>query len=199
MIYLTDPLIKEVTFKHEPIQLILKGIVDGDMLEKTREAIEKAHASGQRILPVYIDSYGGMVHTTFGIVSYLLASKLEIVTICTSKAMSAGAIILALGSRSHRYCSPYASIMLHEIGGAEHGKVTELKVEAAELDRLNSSLWSLMDSHCQKPLGYFVSLMKSVLNADLYLTPEQALTHNLIDHVSIPEFIVETTVSFRIN
>ena len=70
-----------------------------------------AHNSGQSIIPVVIDSYGGQVHSFLAMAAEIESSSLPVATICIGKAMSAGAMLLACGTEGYRYASPDSVIV----------------------------------------------------------------------------------------
>src|SRR5580698_9660787 len=67
--------------------------IDDAMVKPFTDAVSEAHASGQPILPIVINSGGGDLYALFAIADVLESSKIPIATIVTGKAMSAGAAL----------------------------------------------------------------------------------------------------------
>jgi ATP-dependent Clp protease protease subunit len=133
-----------------------------ESVEKFVEGMAKAHETGQEIIPVIVDSYGGQVYSLLSMISEIQSSKLPVATIVESKAMSAGAILFSFGTEGHRYCAPNATLMIHEVSSFQFGKVEELKVDAEETDRLNTLIFKLMAKNCGKDDDYFLNLNASI-------------------------------------
>lgn len=150
-------------------------------------SIAEAIYNNQKILPIIIDSYGGEVYSLLAMMDMIKASGLEIITISTGKTMSCGSVLLTAGNK--RYCTENSTIMIHNAWTVTGGNVDELKASSDELNRLNNKLFSYLDNTAQKPTGFFKNLIKQNGNADLYLTPEQALNYGLITNIGVPKVI----------
>ena len=99
--------------------------------------INKAQNSGQPVIPVIIDSYGGQVYSLMSMISDIKHSKIPVATIVQGKAMSCGAILFSFGTEGYRYMDPDATLMIHDVSSMEIGKVEEIKASAEETERLN--------------------------------------------------------------
>ena len=75
---------------------------------------------------VQIDSYGGNIYGLSQLYEFLISLPNPIITYTTSKAMSAGAIILsAAGTKGMRVASPNSTIMIHELQGGAWGDMKD--------------------------------------------------------------------------
>jgi len=149
---------------------------------------EKAHSSGQEIIPIVIDSYGGAVDSLMLMIDVIQQSAIPVATICLGKAMSCGAFLLSCGKEGYRFAGPNSRIMIHHVSAATWGKVLDMDVSIEETKRLQNVVFKLMDKNCKKKEGYFLKKLKEKDNTDWYLTPEEALSHNLINEIKIPHF-----------
>jgi ATP-dependent Clp protease protease subunit len=163
-----------------------------------RSNVFKAEKSGQTVIPVIVDSYGGYVDALFAMVDVLQSVKLPVATIGTGKAMSCGSVLVSAGTKGYRYMSPLGRVMVHEVSSATWGKNSEIKASAKETERLNEVLLHLLDKHCEKPAGYWRSQLKENKNADLYLTAEQAKEHGLIDIIGTPRVTAEVKAKTKL-
>ena len=59
--------------------------------------MRKAQNTGQPVVPVIIDSYGGQVYSLMSMISDIKYSNLPVATIVQGKAMSCGAILFSFG------------------------------------------------------------------------------------------------------
>ena len=158
---------------------------------------ELAHKTGQRVIPIVIDSFGGGVYSLLSMVDTIMSSKLNVATIVMGKAMSCGSILLSCGKDGMRFASPNSTVMIHEASMMTGGKVEEIKVDTAEVERLNKLIFSLMSRNCGKEETYFSKIVHDKSHADWYLTAEEAKVHNLVNHIRLPEFKVKVNVDFE--
>lgn len=153
---------------------------------------ERVLQTGQKFLPIVIDSYGGEVYSLLGMLDFLTycENKAEIITVATGKSMSCGAELFSAGKR--RFINPTATIMIHDVAGGFHGKNIEFQNDAKEMERLNRLLYSILDKNTEQPKGYWRDLVKNNKYADLFLTATTAKKHNLATEVGYPH--IETSV-----
>ena len=159
-------------------------------------AMMKAQNTGQPIIPVIIDSYGGQVYSLMSMISDIKHSKIPVATIVQGKAMSCGAILFSFGAEGHRYMDPDATIMIHDVSSMEYGKVEEIKASAEETERLNQKIYSMMAENCGKHREYFLDIVHEKGHADWFLESDECLKHNLANHLHIPELKIHARVAF---
>lgn len=178
----------------EPPVVVRVNKFNEEAVDKFAESMGKAHETGQSIIPVIIDSYGGDVYSLLSMISEVQNSSLPVAMICESKAMSAGAILFTFGTEGHRYMAPHGTLMIHEVSSFQFGKVEELKVDAEEADRLNDLIFKLMAKNCGKDEDYFLDIIHEKGHTDWYLTPKEAKKHNLVNYIKVPEMRVDVKV-----
>jgi ATP-dependent Clp protease protease subunit len=84
------------------------------------------------------------------------------------------------GEPGHRVALPNASILVHQpLGGFQYGQVTDFLIHADESRRLKRRLNEIYARHC----GRTYDEVEAALDRDHYLSPEEARTWGLIDHV----------------
>ena len=91
-----SPLIKEVELRKNPV-IIRVNKFDEDAAKKFDQEMAQAHNTGQKVIPVVIDSYGGQVYSLMSMIGSIKNSELPIATIVEGKAMSCGAILFSFG------------------------------------------------------------------------------------------------------
>jgi len=160
--------------------------------------MQKAHQSGQPIIPIVIDSYGGQVDALIHMISEIQNAEVPVATICQGKAMSCGSILLSFGTEGHRYCDVNSRIMIHDVSNMAAGKNEEIKAEASETDRLNKMIFNMMDKNCGQDRNFFSKEIHEKGHAEWYLTAQQAKKLNLINFIRVPTLrtSVEVTVEF---
>ena len=156
----------------------------------------KAQNTGQPILPVIIDSYGGQVYSLMSMISDIKNSRIPVATIVQGKAMSCGAILFSFGAEGMRYMDPDATVMIHDVSSMAWGKVEDIKVSAEETDRLNQKIYTMMAENCGHHKEYFLDIVHDKGHADWFLEADECKKHNLANHIRIPELKIETKVKF---
>lgn len=198
MNFLTDvsPLIKTLELKYEPVIITVNEFTEESATEFSA-AISLAHNTGQSIIPVIIDSYGGQAYSLLSMISSVRNSKIPIATIVRGKAMSCGALLASFGADGYRYMDADATMMIHDVASAAFGKVEELKSDAREAERLNRKLFAMMAKNCGKEDTYFLDLIHDKGHADWFLDADEALEHNIVQHIKVPN--LKGTVSVEID
>jgi len=153
------------------------------------DSFRKASEQGQKIIPVYIDSYGGYCDSLIVMLDTILSFDGTVVTAAIGKAMSCGAMLLGCGTPGFRYAAPNASIMLHHVASVSHGKVPEQDNDLKETKRLQEQIFEILTKRCRQKKGYFLNLLKKQGNLDVYLTPTSAKKHKLIDNIGCPNVV----------
>lgn len=95
-----------------------------------------------RDITMYINSPGGSVPDMLAIYDTMQYVHCDIVTVCLGEAASAAAILLAGGTPGKRAALPNATILIHQprTGGAYQGQVSDLEIQAAEIERIRNRL-----------------------------------------------------------
>lgn len=158
---------------------------------------DKALKTGQKILPIFIDSYGGYVDSLVGMLDYFQSFRdngVEIVTIACGKAMSCGAMLFGMGDK--RYVGARSRIMFHRLYGAAFGNPDDIKIDAEESERLEKSLFEEISRHIGKPKGWLFDTLKKKNFVNWYLTPKDALTEKVATEIGIPQFTFAVNTEF---
>lgn len=142
-----------------------------------------------KVIPIFIDSYGGNVHALLTMLDLIADSPKPVATIAMGKAMSCGAILLAAGTKGYRFAAPSTDIMVHEVSSAEFGKMADLDSGVKHTKVLNDNLFEFLGSVGKKAKGFFLKKMKSMGNVDWFLTAAEYKKLGLIDHIGIPQLV----------
>lgn len=194
---IVDPRIKtkNVADLLELPQIVRVTDFDEKAAEKFTEEFEKATLTGQPVVPVIIDSYGGYVHSLLSMIAVIQSSAVPVATICVGKAMSCGSILLSCGTEGMRFMDKNATVMVHDVSAIQFGKTPELKASASETDRLSKLIFTLMAKNCgHKSAEYFTDILHEKSHAEWYLTPQEAKKHNIVNQIRIPRFSVKVSV-----
>ena len=185
--------VKEFELHHNPV-IVTVNKFDEESAKEFRGKVAMAHNTGQKIIPVIIDSYGGQVYSLMSMISTIKNSDLPIATIVEGKAMSCGAILLSFGDEGYRFVDKDSTIMIHDVSSMDWGKVEELKAGAYEADRLNAKVYKMMAQNCGKKDDYFMKIVDKKKHADWFLDAEEAKKHNLAQHLRVPKLAIKVSV-----
>jgi ATP-dependent protease ClpP protease subunit len=191
-----SPLLKEPKLIDDLPVVIRLTKFDESSAKGFTSAVMKAQNTGQPILPVIIDSYGGQVYSLMSMISDIKHSRIPVATIVQGKAMSCGAILFSFGSEGHRYMDPNATVMIHEVSAMAWHKVEEMKASTAEADRLNKKIFHMMAENCGHNREYYLDIVHERGHADWFLEADECKKHNLANHLRVPELKIETRVKF---
>ena len=156
-----------------------------------------AHSTGQPVIPVIVDSFGGQVYALLAMIAEIDHASLPVATISVGKSMSAGSILLAAGTPGYRYMDSNSTVMVHEAGSGTIGKLEDMKVSVKETERLNKLIFEKLAKYSGKDKKYFLNLISSKKNSDWFLTAADAKKHGIVDHIGMPEFRCHVSVDME--
>lgn len=156
-----------------------------------------AHNTGQEVIPVFIDSYGGQVYALMSMIDMIKKSELPVATIVEGKAMSCGAVLASSGTKGYRFVAPHATVMIHDVSSKSLGKAEEIKSSAHEVERLNKLIYKKMADSAGKDADYFWDLVHKKGRADWYLTPKEMIKYKLADKIGLPTLNVDVSVKYK--
>ena len=130
---------------------------------------------------LYINSPGGLVTAGLGIYDTMQYVKPDISTLCIGQAASMGSFLLAAGTKGKRFSLPNSRIMVHQPSAGFQGQATDIEIHANEVLSLKKRLNEIYSKHTNKS----VEEIKSALERDNFMTPDNAKDFGLIDKVVV--------------
>ena len=188
-----SPLIKELELRKQPV-IIRVNKFDEDSANKFQLEVAQAHNTGQKVIPVIIDSYGGQVYSLMTMISAIKNSEIPVATIVEGKAMSCGAVLLTFGEDGMRFADPDATVMIHDVSSGGYGKVEELKASAEEASRLDDKIFTMMARNCGKKDDFFKKKVFSKKHADWFLDAQEAKKYGIVNHLRVPKINITVDV-----
>jgi ATP-dependent Clp protease protease subunit len=128
---------------------------------------------------LYINSPGGSVTAGMAIYDTMQFIKPDVSTMCIGQAASMGALLLAGGAASKRYCLPHSRVMIHQPLGGFQGQASDIDIHAREILLIRDKLNAVLAHHTGQPL----SKIEQDTDRDNFLSAEQAVEYGLIDKV----------------
>ena len=150
-----------------------------------QQILEIAHEDPNRVIPIYIDSYGGYVDSLASMIETMDEVDNRFVTICSGKAMSCGAILFSHGDV--RYCGRMSRIMIHNVSKMSFGDIYSLKSKSDEGMRLNKIFMGLLAQNCGMSYADLQKTIKdSTDSKEIWLSPADAKKFGIADFVGTP-------------
>ena len=133
-----------------------------------------------RDITMYINSPGGSFTALMAIYDTMQYVRADISTVCLGQAASAAAVLLAGGTPGKRFALPNSRILIHQPAtGGIQGQVSDLEIQAAEIERMRRLMESTLSLHTGKD----PETIRVDTDRDKILTAEQAKEYGIIDDV----------------
>tara|TARA_B100000212_G_scaffold311461_1_gene263164 strand:+ start:359 stop:979 length:621 start_codon:yes stop_codon:yes gene_type:complete len=192
-----DPKIREIELRQHPVIIRVNKFTEESAKEFSAK-MALAHNTGQSIIPVVIDSYGGQVYSLMSMISAIRNSELPVATIVEGKAMSCGVILFSCGHEGLRFVTPEATLMIHDVSSGAFGKNEEIQASAKETNRLNKMIYTILADNSKKPRDFFTKEVKRRGRADWYVTPNKAVKMGIADFVGSPKLHINVNVDISL-
>ena len=151
--------------------------------------------TGQEVIPIIIDSYGGGVYSLLSMIDVIKTSPVPVATIVTGKAMSCGAVLFTCGTEGMRYISNNSTLMVHDVASGTRGKLGDMEITVKEARRLNQLIFRVMEDNIGVKRGVLDDIIEKKNRQDWYLTSKQAKVHKLANHIGVPTLTVSVSVT----
>ena len=138
----------------------------------------QAKRPDQRI-NLYINSPGGSVDDTLAVYDTIQFLSCTVATYCVGQAASGAAMILAAGTKGHRYALPHSKVMIHQPWGGVTGQASDIKIQAEEILKAKGLLNQLLAKHT----GRSVEQIAEETERDRYMTAEEAKQYGIVDEI----------------
>ena len=143
------------------------------------QLLHLAYVDSQADISLYINSPGGSVYDGMAIYDTMNFIKPDVATYGIGLQASMGAFLLSSGAKGKRFCLPHAKVMIHQPSSGTHGKVTDMEIDMKETLEVKEMLAKIM----AKNTGQKLAKIKSDMERDYWMTPDEAVKYGLIDKV----------------
>ena len=135
----------------------------------------------KRTLKLYINTVGGDLYETFGLIDVMRDSYHHISTIGIGAVMSAGVLVFASGKHGERYIGKNAGIMNHQHSDSIEAKMHDMKAQMKENNNCEQRCMQIL----RDATGYSLTDVRKKLNnpSDQYLTAKQLVELKIADHI----------------
>jgi ATP-dependent Clp protease, protease subunit len=136
-----------------------------------------------RDIHLYINSPGGSFTAMMAIYDTMQYVSPDVATLCVGQAASSSAILLAAGAPGKRAVLEHARVLLHQPHtDVTRGSMSDLALEAAELERVRVEAEGLLARHTGRP----VSEIRADTDRALVLAGQAAVGYGVADLVPLP-------------
>ena len=192
-----DPRIKELELRNNPVIIRVNKFTEESAADFATQ-MSVAHNTGQSVIPIVIDSYGGQVYSLMSMISAIRSAEIPVATIVEGKAMSCGAILFSCGNEGLRFVAPESTIMIHDVSSGAFGKNEEIQSNAKETKRLNKLVYEIMADNCRQKRDFFTKEVQNRGREDWYITPKKAKKLGLADHIGLPKLDISVAVEINL-
>ena len=132
-------------------------------------------------IKVVLCSGGGEVIAGQAIYDIMQGVKNEVHTYCLGRSASMAAVLLAAGTKGHRYILPHSEVMIHEvlIGGGVGGSATSISKISESINKTRDVMNGILAKHT----GKTIEEINEATSFDNYMTAEQAVEFGICDKI----------------
>lgn len=156
----------------------------------------EAHPYYEHIL-VNISSFGGSAHALLIYMNTIQNCRKEVILSVSGYAASAGAFLLASGTKGNRFMEPNSRLFIHSIQGYSGGG--SLEFLDSELDcykSLDQEIFKVISKQSNLTVKEIKQELKE-RSGNWELSPKEAIEYGFADHIGTPHFSksVQTTLT----
>lgn len=160
--------------------IFLQGeIYDGNANELVMKLLYLQSENRRKDIHFYINSPGGSVTATLAIYDTMQVLSCPVATYCVGLAASGGAVLLAGGTKGKRFMLPNAKVMIHQPYGGVGGQVSDIEIQATEMEKTRAKLNEVLANHTGQP----VESIAKACDRDYYMSAIEAKEYGVVDEI----------------
>lgn len=159
-----------IVFLQTPIDSAVASVVNAQLMHLNNESTE-------RPIELWISSPGGEVSSGLSIHDVMRHVEAPVYTICSGTAASMGAFLLAAGDK--RYATQNSRVMIHQPLGGTQGQVSDIKIQAEEIEKLRN----LLESYLSEYTGQPYEKINTDCERDFHMNAQESKDYGIIDDV----------------
>tara|TARA_Y100000589_G_C26996263_1_gene564781 strand:- start:8 stop:628 length:621 start_codon:yes stop_codon:yes gene_type:complete len=143
----------------------------------------QAEQDNLRPITFYLSTYGGNADDMFAMYDLMrnIRSSTEIHTVGLGKVMSAGVLLLAAGTKGHRYIGKNCRVMIHSVMGGNHGALHNMMNEMEAIEQLQDMYCDALISETRLTRVKLKNMLERKVN--VYLSAEEAVELGIADEI----------------
>ena len=143
------------------------------------QLLHLAYEDPKANISLYINSPGGSVYDGMAIYDTMNFIAPDVATYGIGLQASMGAFLLSSGAKGKRYVLPHSKVMIHQPSSGTRGKVTDMEIDLRESLEVKEMLAKIL----AKNTGQKLAKVKSDMERDYWMSPEEAKAYGLVDEV----------------
>ena len=143
----------------------------------------QSSADNQKPITFYLSTYGGNADDMFAMYDMMriVREHTEIHTVGLGKVMSAGVLMLAAGTKGHRYIGKNCRVMIHAVMGGNHGSLHNMMNEMEAIEQLQDMYCDALIAETKLTRVKLKKMLERKVN--VYLSAEEAVELGIADEI----------------
>ena len=164
----------------EKVQELIVGTI---MLTQSPSPQSFDEEGNMKPIKLYLSTYGGVADDMFDLYDVMNQAKevCPIATIGLGKVMSAGVLLLAAGTKGHRYIGKHCRVMIHAVTAGNFGELHNLQNEMDAVQQLQDTYSNALVNETNLTKRQLNKLLDRKVN--VYLTAEEAIEYGIADEI----------------
>ena len=131
----------------------------------------------------YLSTYGVNADDMFALYDLMrvVRRETEIHTVGLGKVMSAGVLILAAGTKGHRYIGKNCRLMIHSVMGGNQGNLHDMLTEMDAIENLQQMFIECLVAETDLTESKIKKMLERKVN--IYLSAEEAVKYGIADTI----------------
>ena len=130
-------------------------------------------------ISLYLNTPGGHVSSGLAIYDTMQLIQPDVATICTGMAASMGSVLLCAGAKGQRSALPHSRVLIHQPLGGVQGQASDILIEAKEIEKLRTELFSIIAQHSGQPY----EKVAADGERNFWMTAQEALEYGMVDKI----------------
>jgi len=163
---------QRIIFVGTPITDQIANLIVAQLLYLAGDDAEKP-------ISMYINCPGGSVYHGLAIYDTMQQIQPPVATYAVGVTASMGTVLLAAGTKGHRYALPHATVHMHPAGGSTQGYAPDVAIQYKELMRVEDLIHKLLAQHT----GQSEEQITADFDRDRFMTAKEAVEYGLVDQI----------------
>lgn len=172
--------------------------IENEITSESADAIKKqimylVYKSADKPIYIHINSLGGDINAGLVLYDILQDYADRIYLVCTGRACSMAAILLACGKIGHRFMLPNSEAMIHEplIANQFSGNCSSIKATSMRLVSIKEKMNKILANHTGKSLQE----IDESTDFDNYMNAQEAVQFGLADRIISFKDVMEGNIN----
>jgi ATP-dependent Clp protease, protease subunit len=160
-------------------QVIICEEIEQKMAKRVVAQLLALAADNDDPITLFLNSQGGHVESGDTIHDIIQFIKPKVRIVGTGWVASAGTHIFLAVPKEDRYCLPNTRFLIHQPSGGIGGKVTDISIQAAQIEKMRERLAQVI----AKATGQPIDKVRKDIDRDHWLDTKEALDYGILGKV----------------